>query len=155
MSTLRVLAGAIALSLGACSAERDAGLSLDPVPFSLSVPAGILDRLETGPIKGPFAQDVQEAGALAATTVYYKPVAQGEKVIFLTAYWFPEDQFDVLQKPDEPPMFGFEVLRAGGKVLSVAGPVDSIFAPDTPDGKNLTELYGTIYLPATYQARKE
>jgi len=154
MSSLRVLCGAIALVLAACSAERDAGLPLDPVPFSMSVPAGILGRLETGPIEGPFAQDVGKAGALAARTVYYKPVEQAERVIFLTAYWFPEDQFDILQKPNEPPMFGFEVLRSGGKVLSVAGPVDSIFAPDTPDGKNLTELYGTIYLPATYRARE-
>jgi hypothetical protein len=34
----------------------------------------------------------------------------------------------------------------------VAGPVDSIFAPDTPDGKNLIDLYGAIYLPETYRA---
>jgi len=148
---LRALTAAVALLVAACSADRKVGLSLDPVPFTMSVPAGILGRLATGPIEGPFAQDVDEAGALAATTVYYKPIEQGQKVIFLTAYWFPEDRFDILQKPDEPPMFGFEVLRAAGKVLSVAGPVDSIFAPDTPDGKNLTELYGAIYLPGTYR----
>lgn len=152
MSMVRILVGAITLTLAACSAEPDAGLPLDPVPFTMNVPAGILSRLETGPIEGPFAQEVEQAGALAATTVYYKPVEAGERAIFLTAYWFPEDKFDILQKPDEPPMFGFEVLRAGGKVLSVAGPVDSIFAPDTPDGKNLTEVYGLIYLPATYRS---
>ena len=71
MSTVRILAGAITLISAACSAERDAGLPLDPVPFIMNVPAGILGRLETGPIDGPFAQDVTEAGALAAATVYY------------------------------------------------------------------------------------
>ena len=108
--------------------------------------------MSTGPIEGPFAEEVQKAGALASATVYYSPLEQAEKVIFMTAYWFPEDQFDVLQNPDSPPLFGFEVLRQDGKVLSVAGPVDSIFAPDTPDGKNLIDLYGAIYLPETYRA---
>jgi len=140
------------LSLAACSREREAALPLDPVPFAMKAAEGILPRLSTGPIDGPFAVEVQTAGALAATTVYYSPLEQDEKVIFMTAYWFPEDQFDVRQTPDAPPLFGFEVLRQDGKVLSVAGPVDSIFAPDTPDGKNLTDLYGALYLPETYRA---
>jgi hypothetical protein len=152
MTTPRFLALAAAMVLAGCSAEREAALPLDPVPYAMKVPPGILPRLSTGPIEGPFAQEVQQAGASASTTVYYTPLEQGEKVIFMTAYRFPEDQFDILQKPDEPPLFGFEVLRAGGQVLSVAGPVDSIFAPDTPDGKNLTDLYGAIYLPETYRA---
>ncbi len=153
MTILRLSAAALALVTAACSPERDeAALSLDPVPFAMKVAPGIQSRLSTGPIDGPFAQDVQQAGALASTTVYYTPLEQGEKVIFMTAYWFPEDRFDILQKPDQPPMFGFEVLRSGGRVLSVAGPVDSIFAPDTPDGKNLIDLYGAIYLPETYRA---
>jgi hypothetical protein len=139
-------------SLTACSGEREAVLALDPVPFAMKTAEGILPRLSTGPIEGPFAGEVQKAGALASTTVYYSPLEQGDKVIFMTAYWFPEDQFDVLQKPDSPPLFGFEVLRQDGKVLSVAGPVDSIFAPDTPDGKNLIDLYGAIYLRETYRA---
>jgi hypothetical protein len=43
-------------------------------------------------------------------------------------------------------------LRQDGKVLSVAGPLDAMFAPDTPDGQNLTALYGMIYLPETYRS---
>lgn len=152
MIKLRLPAAVAALLLAACSAGHEAALDLDPVPFAMKVPAAILPRLSTGAIEGPFAQDVQKAGALASTTVYYSPVEDGDKVIFMTAYWFPAEQFDALQSPDQPPLFGTEVLRSDGKVLSVAGPLDAIFAPDTPDGQNLTELYGALYLPDTYRA---
>jgi hypothetical protein len=117
----------------------------------MEIPVGVAPRLSTGPIEGPFADQVREAGALAATTVYYSPLGQGEKTIFMTAYWFPAEKFDALLSPDQPPLFGSEVLRKDGNVLSVAGPVDAIFAPDTPDGQNLTSLYGVIYLPETYR----
>ena len=139
--------------LAACSPQPpDAAVSLSPVPFAMKVPPALATRLQTGPVEGPFGQQVERAGALASTTLYYRPVEQGEKVIFLTAYWFPADKFDALQSPDQPPLFGTEVLRQDGNVLSVAGPVDAIFAPDTPDGRNLTALYGVIYLPETYRA---
>lgn len=139
------------VALAGCSPGPDAVLSLAPLPFEMRVPPGISARLSTGPVGGPFGEEVRRAGALASATVYYSPLEQGEKVIFMTAYWFPADRFDSLQAPDQPPLFGTEVLREGGKVFSVAGPVDAIFAPDTPDGRNLTELYGVIYLPATYR----
>ena len=138
-------------ALTGCSAESDAVLVLEPVPVEMNVPAGVLPRLSTGRIEGPFGDEVRDAGALASTTVYYSPLEQGEKVIFMTAYWFPADKFDAVQLPNQPPLFGSEVLRQGGNVLSVAGPVDAIFAPDTPDGQNLTALYGMIYLPDTYR----
>ena len=140
-----------AVACPGCSDAPKPALSLSPVPFEMTVPPGILPRLGTGPIEGPFGDQVRGAGALASTTLYYSSVGQGEKVIFMTAYWFPADQFDALQSPDQPPLFGSEVYRGDGKVLSVAGPVDAIFAPDTPDGQNLTELYGVIYLPETYR----
>jgi hypothetical protein len=147
-----ILFSVVALCLGACSPGRDTSLSLSPVPFAMGVPPGIAANLITGPVEGPFGEQVRQAGAFAATTVYYHPVEQGEKVIFMTAYWFPAGKFDALQTPDQPPLFGTEVLRQNGNVLSVAGPVDAIFAPDTPDGRNLTALYGVIYLPETYRA---
>lgn len=155
MTRLRLAAAFAALLFAACSAEQEAALDLDPVPFAMKVPAAILSRLSTGPIEGPFAQNVQQAGALASTTVYYSPLEDGDKLIFMTAYWFRAEQFDALQLPDQPPLFGTEVLRSGGNVLSVAGPLDAIFAPDTPDGQNLTELYGALYLPETYRARQK
>ena len=138
--------------LSSCSPQPDAAVSLSPVPFAMSVPPALAPRLQTGPIEGPFGQEVERAGALASTTLSYRPVEQGEEVIFLTAYWFPADKFDALQSPEQPPLFGTEVLRQDGNVLSVAGPVDAIFASDTPDGRNLTALYGVIHLPETYRA---
>ena len=86
MTRLRLAAAFAALLFAACSAEREAALDLNPVPFAMQVPAAILPRLSAGPIEGPFAQDVRQAGALAATTVYYSPLEDGDKVIFMTAY---------------------------------------------------------------------
>lgn len=132
-------------------APETASLSLVPVPYEMQIPMGIAERLTTGPIEGPFGEQVRADGAAAATTVYYQPLS-GDRVIFMTAYYFPADKFDALQMPDQPPLFGTEVLREGGFVLSVAGPLDAIFAPDTPDGRNLEALYGLIQLPSTYRA---
>ena len=47
-------------------------------------------------------------------------------------------------------MFGREVSRKVGFVLSVAGPQDSIFEPFTPDGENITKLYEDLYKKTTY-----
>lgn len=151
MTPLRLPLVAVLALLSGCSPGPEAALSLAPLPFAMKVPAGILPRLSTGPVDGPFGGEVRQAGAIGSATVYYTPLEQGDKVIFMTAYWFPADKFDALRSPDQPPLFGDEVLRADGNVLSVAGPVDAIFAPDTPDGRNLTELYGVIYLPETYR----
>jgi hypothetical protein len=141
----------VVLALTACRPPADdAGVALQPVPFTMLVPSHVAARLSLGKVEGPFGEAVKEDGALAATTVYYQP-SSGERTIFMTAYFFPADKFDALQNPDEPPLYGFEVIRSGGHVLSVAGPQDSIFAPDSPDGRNLEELYGRIYLPATYR----
>jgi len=139
-------------AITACSPDPVRVVTLLPLPFEMNVPAGIAPQLVAGPVEGPFGEEVRRAGALASTTVYYQPVEQGDKVIFMTAYWFPSAKFDALQSPDQPPLFGTEVLRQDGNVLSVAGPVDAIFAPDTPDGRNLTALYGVIFLPDTYRA---
>jgi hypothetical protein len=128
-----------------------AEVSLVPVPYALRVPAPLASFLSTGPVEGPFGEQVMKDGAQAATTLYYQPIG-GARTIFMTAYYFPEDKFDAWQNPEEPPLYGFEVIRTGGHVLSVAGPQDTIFAPDSPDGRNLETLYGLINLPETYRA---
>lgn len=142
-----------ALMVAGCAPHKIASLSLHPLPFAMEIPAAILPRLGTGPVEGPFGEQVRQAGATAATTIYYSPLGHGEKVIFMTAYFFPADKFDAAQSPGEPPSYGTEVIRANGNVLSVAGPVDAIFAPDTPDGQNLAALHGVIYLPETYRSQ--
>ena len=143
------------IALAACRQQTspDAEVSLQPVPFVLSVPSHIASNLSCGPVDGPFGDMVTNDGALAATTVYYTPVG-GERIIFMTAFYFPADKFDSLQKPNEPPLYGSEVARINGNVLSVAGPLDAMFAADSPDGRNLEALYGRIYLQASYRELK-
>jgi len=149
-SRLPLLLAAVVMTLSGCAPQPSAELDLAPVPYAMGVPPEILPRLSTGPLEGPFGAQVAADGATAATTVYYQP-ENGDRVIFMTAYWFPQERFEALQSPDQPPLFGFEVLRADGHVLSVAGPRDAIFAPDTPDGRNLIALDSLGNLPATYR----
>ena len=44
------------VALAACSPQREPVLSLAPVPFAMKTAEGILARLSTGPIDGPFAE---------------------------------------------------------------------------------------------------
>ena len=99
---------------------------------------------------GIFQADVFNYGAISATTIYYTDLTAKEKHILLTVFLFPEDKFDAAANPNEPPMFGQEVIRDGGNVLSVAGPQDSMFDPESQDGKNITALYEAMYKPGTW-----
>lgn len=143
---------AVMLAIGGPALARDDGLSLAPVPYDLKLPEAITRHLSTGPLTGPFADAVKAAGAEASTLVYYQPET-GEKTILLSVYYFPSGKFDAAQKPDEPPMFGQEVSRKGGMVLSVAGPHDTIYDPDTRDGQNVIAASGLIYAPEAYLPR--
>lgn len=125
------------------------GLSLAPVPYTLTLPQAVGRHLSTGPLTGAFAEEVQQAGATAATLVFYQP-ENGEKTILMSVYYVPAGKFDAAQKPDEPPMFGQEVLRSEGMVLSVAGPLDTIYEPGTPDGENVIAANSLIYAPQSY-----
>jgi hypothetical protein len=127
----------------------NAALPLSPVPYALNLPEAITGRLSTGESTGPFAEEVKQAGATASVLVYYQP-ENGGKTILLAAYYFPADRFDAAQNPDEPPRFGQEVIRKDGMVLSIAGPHDTIYEPDTPDGRNVIAASGLIYTPETY-----
>lgn len=150
MKHFSLLSAVAAAFLAGCAPPPAAHLSLAPVPYAMVVPPEILPRLTIGPVDGFFGAQVAEAGATAATTVFYQP-GEGERIIFLTAFWFPAEKFDALASPDQPPLYGFEVLRADDHVLSVAGPLDMMFAPDSPDGRNLIMLSGLINLPETYR----
>ena len=80
----------------------------------------------------------------------YFAAEDNTKHIFAGIYYTPEERFDAAKNPNEPPMFGQEVSRKDGFVLSVAGSQDSIFEPFTVDGKNITTLYEEIYKKDTY-----
>jgi hypothetical protein len=127
-----------------------AWVALSPIPYGFVVPKEIASHLSTGPLTGSWAGQVQAAGARAATVVYYQPDV-GEKTILFSAYYFPADKWDAAQKPDEPPPFGEAVFRGDGRVLSVAGPHDVMFDPETPDGKNVIKASEYLQNPASFQ----
>ena len=143
----------LALFLLPAAAESTTPVPLSPVPFALNVPEAMAAHLSTVPPSGPFAEETVTAGATASTLLMYQPAA-GEKTILLAAYWFPEAKFDAAQKPDEPPPFGKAVIREGGMVLSIAGPQDTIFEPETPDGQNVIASQSIIYEPGNYTPLK-
>jgi hypothetical protein len=88
----------------------------------------------------------------SAAIVNYKP-EEGDPTAFMVAYYMPEDVYDGAIFPDEPSMYGTEVARADGYVLAVAGPQDSIFDPETTDGKNIGVLSEIIYDPDSYMPK--
>lgn len=106
---------------------------------------GQLSSEEMKASNGIYEQEVFEAGAISAATVYYEHTQTKVKHILMGLYLFPEDKFDAAANPNEPPRFGQEVIRTDGKVLSVAGPHDSMFEPTSQDGMNITALYDLMY----------
>lgn len=127
-----------------------AWVALAPIPYGFVAPQEIAAHLSTGPLTGPWAEEVKAAGARAAVTVYYQP-AQGEKVILFSAYYFDAATWDAAQKPDAPPPFGEPVVRGDGRVLSVAGPRDVMFDPATPDGQNVITAAELLQDAASFQ----
>jgi hypothetical protein len=124
-------------------------ISLAPVPYELQLPSEIAEKLSVEEISGEWAKEVGKWGADAASLVYYQP-AEGSRSILMSVYFFPADKFDAAQNPNEPPSFGREVIRRDGKVLSVAGPQDTIFDAETVDGKNVVASNSLIYEPENY-----
>lgn len=116
-----------------------AWVALAPIPYGFVVPGDIAAHLSTGPLTGEWAKQVKASGARAATTVYFQPDT-GQRTILFTAYYFDAKAWDAAQKPDEPPPFGQPVFRGDGRVLSVAGPHDTIYDPGTPDGQSVIRL---------------
>lgn len=124
-------------------------VSLEPVPYVITLPVEIAEHLSAQAMSGNWADQVMNAGAKAATVVFYTP-DEGPRAILMTVYLFPQDKFDAAQNPDEPPPFGRDVIRQNGMVLSVAGPQDTMFDPDTADGQNVIAANGLIYEPGNY-----
>lgn len=127
-----------------------AWLALAPIPYGFVAPQEIVSRLSTGPLTGIWAEQVKDYGARASVLVYYQPES-GDKTILFSAYYFDAATWDAAQKPDEPPPFGQQVFRGDGRVLSVAGPQDTIFDPDTPDGKNVIRASELLQDPSSFQ----
>ena len=149
----------LVLLLAACGAIGDggsapttvpSGLDLDPVPYVMTVPPGLLERLATGPFTdAAFLAQATAAGATATLEVTYRPL-EGDPVHFMNVYVFPESAFDATLTPDAPPPFGEEIRREGGGVLAVWGPLDLPFAVGSEDAANWSALTELMRDPATF-----
>ena len=132
------------------AAAKQAWVALAPIPYGLVLPEEIASRLSTGPLTGPWAEQVRAMGARAAVSVYFQP-EHGDRAILLSAYYFDAGRWDAAQKPGEPPPLGEPVFRGDGRVLSATGPRDTIFDPGTPDGRLIARAAGLIRDPASFQ----
>ncbi len=119
----------------------------------MKVDSAIVTHLSVAKPSGDYANFAKKEGAISQSIIYYTP-ATGSKVIFATFYEFPIATFNRLSNPDQPPAFGQEVVRKGDVIFSVAGPQDSIFDPNTPDGKNISTLYSTLTKASTYEVQE-
>ena len=146
-------AAALMMVTGTASLAGTTSLSLAPVPYEIKLPDEIAGKLSVEAISGTWAEEVKKWGADAASLVYYQP-AEGSRSILMSVYYFPAEKFDAAQNPNEPPSFGREVIRKDGKILSVAGPQDIIFEPDTEDSRNVIASNDLIYDPENYAPLK-
>ena len=153
MKVFRVLvAGIVSAVLAGCSISVAGMVDLDTVPYSFHPPAGLETKLSVEPMTGQWIDDAFAAGMESAVTVTYTP-DEGQPAVLMGVYYMPESVFDAAANPNEPPLYGSEVARADGYVLSVAGPQDSIYDSVSPDGVNIGLLYDALYDPDSYMTK--
>jgi hypothetical protein len=127
-------------------------VDLDPVPYSFHPPMGLESKLTVEPMTGEWADEALAAGVTSAVTVTYTP-DEGESMVLMNVYFMPESVFDGAVNPNEPPLYGTQVDRVDSNVLSVAGPQDSMFDSESPDGINIGLLYQALYDPESYMPK--
>lgn len=132
-------------------------VNLGPIPYEMKVPRDLAGSItvedQSGDTDNEFTQQAFKDGAKGYVTLTYQSI-DGEENWFMGAYYFNESDYAKVTNPDEVPPYGFNVLTEDGMVLSVVGPQESIFAPDTSDGKNMGILYDLLYEKASYRSKK-
>jgi len=128
------------------SSDDQVWVALSPVLYEMKVPADIAERIavQDQPV------DAAKSGAVAVVTLSYQPM-EGKEAWFMTAYYFSEKVLDKTIFPDEVPPYGFKLITRDGMALSVIGPQESIFDPNTQDGKTFAKLYDILYDAASYR----
>jgi hypothetical protein len=128
------------------SSEKQVWVDLSPVLVEMKVPAGIAERItvEDQPM------EAVKSGSLAMVTLSYQP-SKGEKVWFMTAYYFVEKELDKSILPDQVPPYGFKLMAQDGMAISVIGPQESAFEVNSEDGENYTMLYDILYDADSYR----
>jgi hypothetical protein len=128
------------------SGDDHVWVALTPVAYEMKVPADIAEQITV--TNQPV--DAAKSGAVAVVTLSYQPI-EGEKVWFMTAYYFSEKDLDKTIFPDEVPPYGLKLLARDGMALSVIGPQESIYEPNSQDGKNFAKLYDILYDSGSYK----
>ena len=148
---------ALFLLLASCSNDSQAmvEVNLAPVPYSIQVPAEIAKHLSVENMvtstPNEFTNQAREAGAIAQVYINYK-ADDGTMHGFAGVYYFKKADFEKAGNPNEPPVYGSKVLEEKSMVLSIAGPQDSIFDPNSQDGKNSMALYTLVYDPKSFKS---
>lgn len=148
---------ALALALSGCanSSPEMVSFSLAPVPYSIQVPSEIAKHLSVEDMaldtSNEFSAQARAAGAVAQVMINYT-VDDGSVYGFAGVYYFGKADFERTGNPNEPPLYGSKVIEENEMVLAIAGPQDSIFDPDSQDGKNSMALYELIYDPKSFKS---
>ena len=148
---------ALLLLLASCSNDSRAivEVNLAPVPYSIEVPAEIAKHLSVENMvtntPNEFTNQAREAGAIAQVYINYK-ADDGTMHGFAGVYYFKKADFEKAGNPNEPPVYGSKVLEEKSMVLSIAGPQDSIFDPNSQDGKKSMALYTLVYDPKSFKS---
>ena len=148
---------ALLLLLASCSNDSRAivEVNLAPVPYSIEVPAEIAKHLSVENMvtntPNEFTNQAREAGAIAQVYINYK-ADDGTMHGFAGVYYFKKADFEKAGNPNEPPVYGSKVLEEKSMVLAIAGPQDSIFDPNSQDGKNSMALYTLVYDPKSFKS---
>ena len=145
----------MALSSCANSSPEMVSVSLAPVPYSIQVPSEIAKHLSVEDMaldtSSEFSGQARLAGAVAQVSINYT-VDGGTVYGFAGVYYFGKADFAKVGNPNEPPLYGSKVIEDNEMVLAIAGPQDSIFDPESPDGKNSMALYELIYDPKSFKS---
>ena len=102
-------------------------------------------------ISNDFTAQAKAAGAIAQVRINYT-ADDGSIHGFAGVYYFTKADFKKAQNPNEPPLYGSKVVEDNEMVLAIAGPQDSIFDPNSQDGKNSMALYTLIYDPKSFKS---
>jgi len=130
-------------------------LNLMPAPYSIVAPVEIAKHLSVEDMaldtSNPFTAQAKAAGSIAQVRINYT-ADDGSIHGFAGVYYFAKADFDKAQNPNEPPLYGSKVVEENGMVLAIAGPQDSIFDPNSQDGRNSMALYTLIYDPKSFKS---
>lgn len=152
-----VLIPALLLALSACanSSQEMVNISLGPAPYTIQVPSDIAKHLSVENMAldtaNEFTAQAKAAGAIAQVRINYT-ADDGSIHGFAGVYYFAEADFEKAQNPNEPPLYGSKVVEEKAMVLAIAGPQDSIFDPNSQDGKNSMALYTLVYDPKSFKS---